>query len=48
MVEPLISAIEVWLAIWNNLPFSVQALANLTLGLFIFVVFYKLFIHIRG
>ena len=48
MIEPLISAIEVWLAIWNCLPSSIQALANLTLGLFIFTVFFNIFYRLRG
>lgn len=48
LVDPLLPAVEVWLAIWNNLPLSVRLLANLTLGLFSIVVVFKTFYNMRG
>lgn len=48
MIEPLKSAIEVWLGLYANLPLAVQNLCNLTLGLFIFTALWQIFYHIRG
>lgn len=48
LVDPLQPAIETWIVIWENLPLAVRNLANLTLGLFVLVVCFKLFYHLRG
>ena len=48
LVDPIQPAIEVWLVLWNNLPLAVRNLANLTLGLFVVVVMFKTFYHLRG
>lgn len=48
LVDPLQPAIEVWLAIWNTLPLAIRNLANLTLGIFVVLVIFKIFSHIRG
>ena len=48
MIEPLISAIEVWLAIWDSLPDSIVALANLCFGLFLIAFYFRLFVDLRG
>lgn len=48
LVDPIQPAIEVWLVLWDNLPLAVRNLANLTLGLFVVVVMFKTFFHLRG
>lgn len=35
MIQPVIRAIEAYLAIYNNLPFSIRALVSLSIALFI-------------
>ena len=47
MIDPIKSALEVWLAFYNNLPPSITALINLSLFFFIFLVLFKIFYHIR-
>lgn len=48
LVDPIQPAIEVWLVLWENLPLAVRNLTNLTLGLFVVVVMFKTFYHLRG
>lgn len=48
MVDPLINAVEVWLAIYNTLPPPIFLLINFSLGLFVLVVMFNIFRHIRG
>lgn len=48
MIEPLLPAIEVWLAWYSNMPIAITNLINLTLGLFVFVVMWNIIYHIRG
>lgn len=48
MVNPLIPAIEVWLAFWNNLPDAVRSLAYFALGLFVVLSCFRLLLNIRG
>lgn len=48
MVNPLSDALEVWLAIFNNLPNPILALISLSLGLFIFLVLFRIVYHIRS
>lgn len=48
MVDPLINAVEVWLAIYNTLPPPIFLLINFSLGLFVFVTVFTIFKNIRG
>lgn len=35
MVQPILGAIDAWLAIWYNLPYSIKALCSLAVGCFL-------------
>ena len=48
VVNPFLPAVEVWLAIWNNLPPAVLYLASFSLGLLIFLTVFHIIMHIRG
>lgn len=48
MLDPIMSAVEVWLAIYNNLPRPIVGLMNLSLLLLFIYVVFKAVYTIRG
>lgn len=48
MTNPLIPAIEVWLAIYENLPEPVKLLFTISLTLFGVLVFFNIIFKIRS